>query len=266
LQRESHSSATNAAAFTPSADDVFGRIAKRYDLLSDVFSFGIHRLWKRRVAMAIANEQWSTLLDSATGTGDIIIRVLAYESVKDRRIIASDISPQMLAIAKQKLLHHTDRVSVQQLNAEAMTSVPSDSLDAYSISLCLKICNRKVALREALRVLKPGGRIIVLEASNIPWRFAHAAYLAYMSLCMPILGWLATGGDSSAYRYLLNGVREFPSAEALAVEMAEHGFTDVRFERLSLGIVAIHVARKPLSSSYAQPSSQPYANDRFGAQ
>lgn len=253
----------NAAAFAPSADDVFGRIAKRYDLLSDVFSLGIHRLWKRRVARVIANEHWSTLLDGATGTGDIILRILAHESVKDRSIVASDISLQMLAIAERKFsLQNTDRVSVRQLNAEAMTAVPSDSLDAYSISLCLKICNRQLALREAFRVLKPGGRIVVLEASNIPWRFAHAAYLAYMYLCMPILGWLATGGDASAYRYLLNGIREFPSAEALAVEMAEHGFADVRFERLSFGIVAIHVARKPVTSSGAQPSFQPGANDR----
>jgi demethylmenaquinone methyltransferase / 2-methoxy-6-polyprenyl-1,4-benzoquinol methylase len=247
LQPESPPSATNAAAFAPSVDDVFGRIAKRYDLLSDVFSFGIHRLWKWRVAKTIANEQWSTLLDGATGTGDIILRVLAHESVQDRSIVAADICPQMLALAEQKLSRHTDRVSVRQLNAEAMTPVPSDSLDAYSISLCLKICNRKAALHEALRVLKPGGRIVVLEASNIPWAFAHAVYLAYMSLCMPVLGWLATGGDASAYRYLLHGIREFPSAEALAAEMVEQGFTDVRFERLSLGIVAIHVARKPRS-------------------
>lgn len=173
--------------------------------------------------------------------------MLAHESVKGRNIIASDISPQMLAIAARRLAEHTDRVSIRQLNAEAMAQVPNDSIDAYSISLCLKICNRKLALREALRILKPGGRVVVLEASNIPWSLAHRAYLAYMALCMPVLGWLATGGDASAYRYLLNGIREFPSAEALVVEMANAGFTDVRFERLSLGIVAIHVARKPLA-------------------
>ncbi|MGL4573319.1 MAG: ubiquinone/menaquinone biosynthesis methyltransferase [Burkholderiaceae bacterium] len=245
MTQDSTSTSANAATFAPSADDVFGRIAKRYDLLSDVFSFGIHRLWKRRVAKVIASEQWSTLLDGATGTGDIILRVLAYESVQDRSIIASDISPQMLAIAEKRLAPHTDRVSIRQLDAEAMTQVPDNSLDSYSISLCLKICNRKLALREALRALKPGGRIVVLEASNIPWRFVHQAYLLYMSLCMPILGWLATGGDASAYRYLLQGIREFPTAEALAEEMAQAGFADVRFERLSLGIVAIHVARKP---------------------
>jgi demethylmenaquinone methyltransferase / 2-methoxy-6-polyprenyl-1,4-benzoquinol methylase len=120
--------------------------------------------------------------------------------------VASDIRPQMLAMAEQELSRHTDRVSVRQLNAEVMTSVPSDSLDAYVISLCLKICNRTVALREALRMLKPGGRNVVLEASNIPWRVVHAAYLACMSLCVPVLVWLATGGDASAYRYLHPGV------------------------------------------------------------
>lgn len=245
MQPESPSSAENAAAFAPANDDVFGRIAKRYDLLSDVFSFGIHRLWKRRVARVIASEHWTTLVDGATGTGDIILRVLAHESVQGRSIVASDISPQMLAIAEHRLAAHTDRVSVRQLDAEAMTSVPSDSLDAYSISLCLKICNRRLALREALRILKPGGRVIILEASNIQWPLLHAAYLAYMSLCMPLLGWLATGGDASAYRYLLHGIRDFPTAEGLATEMTEVGFTDVRFERLSLGIVAIHIARKP---------------------
>lgn len=80
VQPEPVTTASNAAAFTPSADDVFGRVAKRYDLLSDVFSFGVHRLWKRRVAEVIAGEPWSTLLDGATGTGDITLRVLAHES------------------------------------------------------------------------------------------------------------------------------------------------------------------------------------------
>ena len=255
MKRDTSQSASNAAEFAPSADDVFGRIARRYDFLSDVFSLGIHRLWKRRVASVIANEPWSTLLDGATGTGDIILRVLAHESAGARNIIAADISPQMLAIAERKLSRHTGRVSVRQLNAEAMMSIPNDSLDAYPISLCLKICNRTAALREALRVLKPGGRIVVLEASNIRWRFVHGIYLAYVSLCMPALGWLATGGDASAYRYLLQGIREFPGAEALAAEMADLGFTDVRFERLSLGIVAIHVARKPPLPSDAWPHS-----------
>jgi ubiquinone/menaquinone biosynthesis C-methylase UbiE len=130
-------------------------------------------------------------------------------------------------------------------NADSMPSIPDGSIDLYSISLGLKICDRNLALREALRVLRPGGTLIALEASNIPWDWLQRPYLAYMGLCMPALGWLATAGDASAYRYLLQGIKEFPTAEALAVEMSEMGFESVSFERLSLGIVAIHRARKP---------------------
>lgn len=235
----------NAAAFDWQHDDVFGRIASRYDLLCDLFSLGIHRRWKRRVAQRIAGERWSTLLDGATGTGDVILRVLAHESAADRTVVASDVSAKMLAIAQRRLRRYGDKVRLEQLDAENMPSVTSDSVDAYSMSLGLKICNRRLALDEAFRVLRPGGRLIVLEASNIPWRPLHVAYLGYMALCMPALGWLATGGDSSAYKYLLHGIREFPTAELLAAEIRAQGFEDVEFERLSLGIVAIHTARKP---------------------
>ena len=162
-----------------------------------------------------------------------------------RSIVAADVSPKMLAIAQRRLAAHKETVKLEQLDAEAMPSVADGSVDAYSISLCLKICNRGRVLDEAFRILRPGGRLIILEASNIPWKPLHWAYLSYMSICMPALGWLATGGDSSAYTYLLRGIREFPTAEALAVEIREHGFDDVAFERQSLGIVAIHTARKP---------------------
>jgi len=235
----------NAAEFAWQRDDVFGRIASRYDLLCDLFSVGIHRLWKRRVARLIASERWTTLLDGATGTGDIILRLLAHESTTDRTVVASDVSAKMLAIAEHRLRRYGGKVRLQRLDAEAMPSIASGSVDAYSMSLALKICNRRLALDEAFRVLRPGGRLIVLEASNIPWRPLHAAYLAYMSVCMPALGWLATGGDSSAYKYLLDGIREFPTAELLAAEIRAHGFDEVSFERQSLGIVAIHTARKP---------------------
>jgi demethylmenaquinone methyltransferase / 2-methoxy-6-polyprenyl-1,4-benzoquinol methylase len=244
---ESHvdSISGNAAEFVWRHDDVFGRIASRYDLLCDVFSFGIHRLWKRSVARRIANEDWTTLLDGATGTGDIILRVLAHETTEGRNIIASDVSAKMLSIAQRRLAAHAGNVQLKQLDAEAMPSIADRSVDAYSISLGLKICNRGLALNEAFRILRPGGRLIVLEASNIRWTILHQAYLAYMSVCMPALGWLATAGDASAYRYLLRGIREFPSAEVLAAEIRQHGFEEVTFERQSLGIVAIHTARKP---------------------
>ena len=238
-------SSSNAAEFAWRNDDVFGRIASRYDLLCDVFSFGIHRLWKRRVARRIAGEPWSVLLDGATGTGDIILRMLANETVAGRTIVAADVSEKMLAIAQRRLASRVGQVQLRQLDAEAMLAIPDASVDAYSMSLVMKICDRHRALDEAFRVLRPGGRLVLLEASNIRWQPLQQAYLAYMATCMPVLGWLATGGDGSAYKYLLHGIRDFPSAEKFAEEIAAHGFESVTFERLSLGIVAIHAARKP---------------------
>lgn len=235
----------NAAEFAWRRDDVFGRIASRYDLLCDVFSFGIHRLWKRRVARRIAGEPWSVLLDGATGTGDIILRVLAHQATEGRTVIAADISEQMLAMAQRRLGAEAGRVQLRHLDAEAMPTVADASVDAYSMSLVMKICDRRRALDEAFRVLRPGGRLVLLEASSIRWRWLHRAYLAYMATCMPVLAWLATGGDASAYKYLLHGVRDFPTAEAFAEEISACGFHEVAFERLSLGIVAIHTARKP---------------------
>ncbi len=234
----------NAAEFNAASDDVFGRIARRYDLLCDLFSLGIHRIWKRRVATVIAREKWQFLLDSATGTGDIVLRVLVRRPGEEK-IIASDMSPQMLAIARERLGPFTKRVELRVLDAQAMPSVPSNSICLYSISLALKICDRSAVLHEAFRVLRPGGRLVILEASVISWRPLRAAYMGYMSLCMPLIGWIATGGDSSAYRYLLQGVREVPAAGLLSDEIRSIGFTEVEYESLSLGIVAIHTALKP---------------------
>jgi demethylmenaquinone methyltransferase/2-methoxy-6-polyprenyl-1,4-benzoquinol methylase len=176
------STALNAAQFSTTFDDVFGRIASRYDLLCDLFS--------------------SRLSQS---------------------------------------------VELRRLDAHSMAGIADNSVDLFSISLGLKICDRLVVLREAMRVLRPGGRLVVLEASNIRLRWLQGAYLRYMSVCMPVIGWIATGGDASAYRYLLQGISAFPTAECLADEICDLGFDEVSFERLSLGIVAVHVARKPKS-------------------
>jgi demethylmenaquinone methyltransferase/2-methoxy-6-polyprenyl-1,4-benzoquinol methylase len=238
--------AVNAASFDATHDDVFSRIAARYDILCDLFSLGIHRRWKRRVAQRILAAPWQTMLDVAAGTGHISLRVIrGLDPAQDRTCVVSDICPQMLAIAQRRAGTPTPAVEFRTLDAHHLASVPSESVDLYSISLGLKICDRHQVLREAWRVLRPGGTFISLEASEIPVAAVQRAYLAYMSVCMPIVGWAATGGDASAYHYLLKGVRGFPGAEDFAREVATQGFVDIVFERMSFGIVAIHVARKP---------------------
>jgi demethylmenaquinone methyltransferase / 2-methoxy-6-polyprenyl-1,4-benzoquinol methylase len=168
-----------------------------------------------------------------------------YPSLTDREIVVSDISPAMLRIAQRRAGSSLSQRNFQVLDAHALAEIADESFDLYSISLALKICDRERALREAYRVLKPGGRLIALEASAIVVPWMHRLYLVYMNICMPVIGWIATGGDASAYRYLLKGVEEFPDAERLAQEMRALGFVDVTFERMTLGIVAIHTARKP---------------------
>ncbi len=236
----------NAAGFETTEDDVFGRIASKYDLLCDLFSFGLHRVWKSRVATIIATSEWNTFLDVASGTGDIVLRVLQKSCVQPhQKVIASDISEKMLAIAKTRLPNNIPELEIKKIDACVMHQIANSSVGLYSMSLGLKICDRKLALLEAYRVLKPEGKLVLLEASNIPVNFIHKAYLLYMSLVMPVIGWLATSGDASAYKYLLQGVQSFPDAESLAKELAQLGFKNISFQRLSFGVVAIHIAFKP---------------------
>jgi ubiquinone/menaquinone biosynthesis methyltransferase len=186
------------------------------------------------------------MLDVAAGTGHIALRVVRQLDAEDgRACIVSDICPAMLEVAKRRAGPLADAVDFRILDAHRLTTIAPASVDLYSISLGMKICDRGQALAAAWRVLRPGGLFICLEASEIPVRFIHRAYLAYMRLCMPIVGWAATGGDASAYEYLLKGVRGFPGAKEFAAEIAALGFVDVTYQRMSFGIVAIHVARKP---------------------
>jgi demethylmenaquinone methyltransferase / 2-methoxy-6-polyprenyl-1,4-benzoquinol methylase len=237
---------SNAAAFDSIQDDVFSRIASRYDTLCDLFSLGLHRTWKRRMARRIASERWETMLDVAAGTGDIALRVVSnLGSINGRECVVSDICPAMLEIAERRAGPLAGQMQFKVYDAHRLSETADESVDLYSMSLGMKICDRMRALEQAWRVLKPGGTFICLEASEIPVRFIHQLYLAYMDLCMPVVGYVATGGDSSAYHYLLSGVRSFPGAEAFADDIRARGFVDVSFERLTFGIVAIHVARKP---------------------
>ena len=240
------SSDPNAASFDCVTDDVFSRIASRYDVLCDLFSLGIHRIWKSRMARRIAAEPWDDMLDVAAGTGDIALRVIRnLGGATTRSCVVSDICPAMLEIAKRRAGPLAGALQFRVFDAHRLAEIASASVDLYSMSFGMKICDRKRAVAEAWRVLRPGGRFMCLEASEIPVRFIHWLYLAYMSFCMPVVGWVATGGDASAYHYLLSGVRAFPGARQFADEISAQGFVEVGYEQLSFGIVAIHTARKP---------------------
>ncbi len=232
----------NAAAFDPAADDVFARIAGRYDRLCDIFSLMAHRLWKSRMAARMAGETGRLALDVASGTGDIPFRLLR-RSGGPSRILVSDICPQMLAQARKKL-DGAERFELCQLDAHSL-DVEDASIDIYSISFGMKICDRARVLDEAYRVLKPGGVFYCLEAARIPFEPLHQLYLIYMNWCLPLIARLATSGDRSAYDYLLRGVHEFPRQAVFAEELRSKGFENVSFESLTFGIVAIHRGVKP---------------------
>jgi ubiquinone/menaquinone biosynthesis C-methylase UbiE len=125
-----------------------------------------------------------------------------------------------------------------------MKQIADNSVDLFSIAFAMKICDRKRIVAEAMRVLKPGGQFFCLEASRIPNAGVQSVYLRYMDWCLPVMGWIATGGDRSAYNYLLRGIHGFPAAPDFAQELRETGFTDVGYQNLTFGIVALHRARK----------------------
>jgi len=235
----------NAARFVAETDDVFGRIAQRYDLLCDVFSLCIHRLWKARLASLIASSPAKLILDVASGTGDIPQRVRRQaDGLPGRRIVVSDLSAAMLTVARRKL-GESASVEYAILDAHRLDSIASGSVDLYSIAFGLKICDRRKVLAEAFRVLRPGGVFLSLEAARIPLDWLHSLYLGYMDWCLPVIARIATGGDRSAYDYLLRGIHDFPAPSELAREIASHGFTAVSYQRLTFGIVALHRAVKP---------------------
>jgi len=236
--------AGNAAAFSAAAADVFARIAGRYDRLCDLFSLGIHRLWKAHMAARMRSHDAAVALDVASGTGDIPFRLFGGE-LRIGTLWVTDLSPQMLAIARAKLEGGHPAIRFALCDAERLEAFAAGSVDLYSISFGMKICDRAAVIDEAYRVLRPGGMFYCLEAARIPFRPLHAAYLAYMDWCMPLIGRLAADGDAAAYEYLLRGVHDFPDQETFAAELRAAGFEAVSYRNLTFGIVALHEARKP---------------------
>ena len=216
--------------------EVFDSVAPRYDLMNDLMSFGVHRLWKAALVRALRPRPGMALLDVAGGTGDIAVAAAA----EGAEAVVVDINADMAAAGRNRAL---DRgcleVGWAVADAEALP-FPDMSQDAVTIAFGLRnVTGRERALAEMRRVLKPGGRFFCLEFSQVAAPTLRAVYERYAFGVLPRLGAMVAG-DAEAYRYLAESIARFPDREALAGLMGAAGFGRVRWSILSGGVVALH--------------------------
>jgi demethylmenaquinone methyltransferase / 2-methoxy-6-polyprenyl-1,4-benzoquinol methylase len=221
-------------------NEVFSKVARRYDLMNDLMSGGLHRLWKAELITALAPPKGVapfSLLDVAGGTGDIAFRFLDAAGPGGSAVIC-DINAEMIG-AGQARAEGRDRLTFVQGNAEALP-FEDRRFDAYTIAFGIRnVTHIDAALREAFRVLRPGGRFLCLEFSHVEVPVLDALYEAYSFNAIPALGGLVAG-DTESYRYLVESIRRFPSQERFAGMIRDAGFERVRYRNLTGGIAAIH--------------------------
>jgi demethylmenaquinone methyltransferase/2-methoxy-6-polyprenyl-1,4-benzoquinol methylase len=218
--------------------EVFASVASKYDVMNDLMSLGVHRLWKREFCAALAPRPGLTLLDLAGGTGDITFGWLAGGGGP---AVLSDINEAMLGKGRERAIAkaYVADISFLLADAEALP-LPDMSFDRVSMAFGLRNCTHKDrVLAEARRVLKPGGRFMVLEFSKLQISVLEKAYDAWSFEALPRMGRLVAG-DADSYRYLAESIRMFPDQERLAEMMRAAGLERVSYRNLSGGIAAIH--------------------------
>jgi demethylmenaquinone methyltransferase/2-methoxy-6-polyprenyl-1,4-benzoquinol methylase len=235
-------------------DDVFHSVARRYDLMNDLMSGGLHRAWKDVLVTALnppkargssarratSGGQPFALLDLAGGTGDVAFRAIAAGGGEVHATVV-DINPDMLDVGRSRAGERglDDAITFVEGNAEAL-AFPDRSYDAVTIAFGIRNVPRiDAALREAHRVLRVGGRFLCLEFSTVDVPGLDALYDFYSFNVIPALG-RAVADDAEAYRYLVESIRRFPRPEAFAEMMRRAGFARVSFQRMTGGIVALH--------------------------
>ncbi|WP_108125717.1 bifunctional demethylmenaquinone methyltransferase/2-methoxy-6-polyprenyl-1,4-benzoquinol methylase UbiE [Saccharospirillum mangrovi] len=225
--------------------EVFHSVASKYDLMNDLMSFGIHRLWKRYTIELSGVRAGNSVLDIAGGTGDLSY-AFARRVGPEGQVVLADINESMLKVGRDRLADRgiAGNLETVQANAE---SLPFDDnrFDVVSIAFGLRnVTHKEKALAEMQRVLKPGGRLLVLEFSKPRNDLLSRAYDFYSFQALPRMGSLVTG-DADSYRYLAESIRMHPDQETLKAMMSDAGFERVQYHNLTGGIVALHRGVKP---------------------
>ena len=224
-------------------DEVFHRVARRYDLMNDLMSGGLHRAWKDALVTAVnppRNARPFSLIDVAGGTGDVSFRVIAAGGAGTQATVC-DINPDMLAVGRERAAERglDAAVAFVEGNAESLP-FPDKSFDAYTIAFGIRNVPRiEAALAEAYRVLRVGGRFLCLEFSTVDVPGLDALYDLYSFNVIPTLG-RSVAGDAEAYRYLVESIRRFPKPQAFAAMVGAAGFHRASAQPLTGGIVALH--------------------------
>lgn len=219
---------------------VFASVASRYDVMNDVMSFGVHRLWKQFTLSLTGLRPGQRALDVAGGTGDLALGMLRQVG-KQGSVVLSDINPNMLERGRDRLLDKGAAGNVECLVADA-ERLPFDdnSFDCVTIGFGLRnVTDKAAALDSMLRVLKPGGQLLILEFSRPVAPGLKPLYDAYSFKVLPLLGRFIAG-DEASYRYLAESIRMHPDQETLLDMLRTAGYAQVRYHNLSGGIVALH--------------------------
>ncbi len=218
---------------------VFTRVAERYDLMNDLMSAGVHRIWKDAMMDWLAPRAGQRLLDVAGGTGDIAFRFL--HRAPGASAVVLDMTESMLVEGRRRAeTEHLD-ARLDWVAGDAMAlPFPDASFDAYTISFGIRNVTRiGDALAEAFRVLRPGGRLMVLEFTQLPVPALQWAYDRYSFNVIPWMGQVVAG-DRDSYQYLVESIRRFPDQETFAAMIREAGFEQVKYRNLSMGVAALH--------------------------
>jgi demethylmenaquinone methyltransferase/2-methoxy-6-polyprenyl-1,4-benzoquinol methylase len=224
--------------------EVFSSVARRYDLMNDLMSGGVHRIWKDIFVEWLDPRPGRAYLDVAGGTGDIAFRIadLARARGGEAAIAVCDINPDMLGEGLRRAAANDERVIEWICGDAEKLPFPDSSMDAYTIAFGIRnVTHIDAALREARRVLKPGGRFLCLEFSRVEAPGLDALYDAYSMNVLPRLGQMVAG-DAEAYRYLAESIRRFPPQNAFARMIEKAGLSRVKVRNLTGGIAAMHSA------------------------